>query len=199
MLRGSVEFFAFDKAYVEQLREGDPLTEKHFVAYFEHLLGIKLRARLLASDEVEDLRQETFSRVLTALRKQSGVRQPERFGSFVNSVCNNVLLEYYRSSARNQPMEDSHLGIPNKAFDLEGMLVTKQFSEHVRQILDEMPPRDRGLLRAIFLEESDKDEVCREFRVDRDYLRVLLHRAKGKFKVLYQKEQIGAARGTTDS
>ncbi len=188
-----MDFFAFDKAYVERLRDGDPPTEHHFVAYFEHLLRIKLRARMLTNDKVEDLRQETFIRVIATLRREGGVRQPERFGAFVNSICNNVLLEYYRTSARNQPMEDSHLEIPDKVLDLEGMLVTKQSSERVRRILEVMPRRDRDLLRAIFLEEKDKDVVCREFGVDRDYLRVLLHRAKDKFKVLYEKGPLGVA------
>jgi len=192
-----VEFFTFDKAYVERLREGDPSTEHHFVAYFEQLLRIKLRARTLPSDKVEDLRQETFIRVIAALRREGGVRQPERFGAFVNSICNNVLLEHYRSSAKNQPMEDSHLEIPDRVLDLEGMLVTKQSSEQVRKILDGMPERDRALLRAIFLEEKEKDVVCQEFGVDRDYLRVLLHRAKDKFKALYEKGQIGLARRAT--
>jgi len=194
-----VEFFAFDKPYVERLRAGDPATERHFVVYFEQLVRMKLRVRMLASDEVEDLRQETLIRVFAALRKQGGVRQPERFGAFVNSICNNVLLEYYRSSAKNKPMDDSRREIPDKVLDLEGMLVTKQSSERVRQIVEEMPARDRELLRAIFLEERDKDDVCQEFKVDRDYLRVLLHRAKDKFKVLYKKEQTQAARGAVDS
>ncbi len=194
-----MEFFAFDKPYVERLRAGDPATERHFVVYFEQLVRMKLRARMLASDEVEDLRQETLIRVFAALRKQGGVRQPERFGAFVNSICNNVLLEYYRSSAKNKPMDDSRREIPDKVLDLEGMLVTKQSSERVRQIVEEMPARDRELLRAIFLEERDKDDVCQEFKVDRDYLRVLLHRAKDKFKVLYKKEQTQAARGAVDS
>jgi RNA polymerase sigma-70 factor, ECF subfamily len=192
----SVEFFAFDKTYLERLRDGDPPTEHHFVSYFQQLLRIKLRARALASDRVEDLRQETFIRVIAALRREGGVRQPERFGAFVNSICNNVLQEYYRSSARNQPMDDSHLEIPDKVIDLEGMLVTKQSAERVRHILEELPQRDRDLLRAIFLEEKDKDSVCREFGVDRNYLRVLLHRAKDKFKALYEKEQVGVMRGT---
>ena len=193
-LEAQVEFFTFDKAYVERLREGDPSTEHHFVAYFEQLLRIKLRARTLPSDKVEDLRQETFIRVIAALRREGGVRQPERFGAFVNSICNNVLLEHYRSSARNQPMEDVHFEIPDKVLDLEGMLVTKQSAERVRQILEEMPQRDRDLLRAMFLEEKEKDDVCREFGVDRDYLRVLLHRAKDKFKALYEKDQMRIAR-----
>ncbi len=191
-----MEFFTFDKAYVERLRSGDPSTEQHFVAYFEQLLRIKLRSRMLTSDKVEDLRQETFIRVIAAVRKD-GVRQPERFGAFVNSICNNVLLEHYRSSAKNQPMEEVYMEIPDKILDLEGMLVTKESAQQVRRILDGMPKRDRDLLRAIFLEEKEKDSVCRELGVDREYLRVLVHRAKDKFRALYEKGQIGAARRAT--
>jgi RNA polymerase sigma-70 factor (ECF subfamily) len=192
-----VEFFTFDKAYVERLREGDPSTEQHFVDYFEQLLRIKLRSRTLTSDKADDLQQETFIRVIAALRREGGVRQPERFGSFVNSTCNNVLMEYYRSSAKIQPMEDAQMDMPDKILDLEGMLVTKQSAEQVRRILDAMPKRDRDLLRAIFLEEKEKDSVCRELGVDREYLRVLVHRAKDKFKALYEKGQMGVARPVT--
>jgi RNA polymerase sigma-70 factor (ECF subfamily) len=191
-----VEFFSFDKAYVERLRDGDPSTEEHFVAYFEQLLRIKLRSRMLTSEKVEDLRQETFIRVIAIVRRD-GVRQPERFGAFVNSICNNVLLEHYRSSAKNQPLEDAHMEIPDKILDLDGMLVTKESAVRVRRILDGMPKRDRDLLRAVFLEEKDKDSVCRELGVDREYLRVLVHRAKDKFKALYEKGQIGMARRAT--
>jgi RNA polymerase sigma-70 factor (ECF subfamily) len=194
-----VEFFTFSKEYVELLRQGDPVTEQHFVAYFEQLLRIKLRSRMLASDTVEDLRQETFIRVIAAVRKDGGVRQPERFGAFVNSICNNVLLEYYRSSTKNQPMEEVYMDIPDKILDLEGMLVTKQSAEQVRRILDAMPKRDRDLLRAIFLDDKEKDAVCREFGVDREYLRVLVYRAKDKFKALYEKGQIGLAPRATGS
>jgi RNA polymerase sigma-70 factor (ECF subfamily) len=183
-----VDFFAFDKAYVESLRNGDPPTEHHFFFYFQKLLNIKLRSRKISSDKIEDLKQETFIRVIAAVRKEGVLRQPERFGAFVNSICNNVLLEYYRTLGKNQQIDDTHQDIPDKVLDLEGMMVSKQFSEQVRKILSALPPRDRELLRAVFLEEKDKDRVCRDIGVDRNYLRVLLHRAKDKFKAVYEKE-----------
>ena len=65
--------------------------------------------------------------------------------------------------------------------------MTKQTREQVRQILARLPEKDRQLLRAIFLEERDKNEVCRELGVNRDYLRVLLHRAKQNFRAFYEK------------
>lgn len=183
-----MELFAFTREYVERLRQGDPSTEQHFVGYFDHLLRIKLRARMLAVETVEDLRQETYIRVLIALRKD-GIRQPERFGAFVNSICNNVVLEFYRSTSRTTSLEESQLEKPDETVDLEGQLVSKQAKERVRQVLDGLPPKDRDLLKALFLQEKDKDEVCVQFGVDRDYLRVLLHRAKDKFKVLYDKDR----------
>ena len=182
-----MDFFAFDKAYVESLRNGDPATEHHFFLYFEKLLNIKLRSRTISSDKIEDLKQETFIRVIAAVRKEGAVRQPDRFGAFVNSICNNVLLEYYRTLGKNQQIDETHQEIPDQILDLEGMMVSKQFSEHVRKILSALPARDRDLLRAVFFEEKDKDSVCREMGVDRNYLRVLLHRAKGKFKAVYEK------------
>ena len=183
-----MELFAFTREYVERLREGDPSTEQHFVRYFDQLLRIKLRARMLALETVEDLRQETYIRVIVALRKD-GIRQPERFGAFVNSICNNVILEFYRSTSRTTSLEESHLEKPDETVDLEGQMVTQQSKERVRQVLDGLPRKDRDLLRALFLEEKDKNEVCQVLGVDRDYLRVLLHRAKDKFKVLYDKDR----------
>jgi RNA polymerase sigma-70 factor (ECF subfamily) len=192
-----VELFAFTREYVERLREGDPSTELHFVTYFDQLLRIKLRARMLASETVEDLRQETYIRVFVKLRAD-GIRQPERLGAFVNSTCNNVLMEFYRSSSRTSPWDDSYLEMPDHAVDTEGVLITKQMKQRVRQVIGELPKKDRDLLWALFLEEKDKDEVCKQFGVDRDYFRVLLHRAKDKFSVLYEIDrEVLSGRGSS--
>ena len=92
--------FAFDADYVRRLIAEDPETERHFTAYFGDLLSLKLRSRLRSAAQVEDARQETFVRVLTALKKKGTLDSPESLGAFVNAVCNNVLLETYRSSGR---------------------------------------------------------------------------------------------------
>jgi RNA polymerase sigma-70 factor, ECF subfamily len=183
-----LQFQAFDAPYVERLRSGDFRTQEHFVAYFSELIQLKLRARLRSPQAIEDVRQETFVRVFTALRSAGGIRQPERLGAFVNSICNNVLLEHYRSSSRSDSLDDEPQNeLPDPVMDVLGAVAAKQMEEKVREILDEMPERDRRILREVFLEERDKDDVCRDFGVDRDYLRVLLHRAKHSFKSLYLK------------
>ena len=187
-----MEFFDFDETYFRRLQNRDPFTESHFVAYFSDLLQIKLRSRLSSRQAIDDIKQETFVRVLTAVRSETGIRSPDRLGAFVNSVCNNVLLEHYRSSSRTDQQDAAMPDPPDKAADLDGFLVTRQTCQQVRQVLEQLPDKDRRLLRALFLEEKEKDEVCREFGVDRNYLRVLLHRAKQSFRALYEKHQGGA-------
>ena len=54
--------------------------------------------------------------------------------------------------------------------------------EKIREILEKLSERDRRLLREILLREREKDKVCREFGVDRGYLRVLLNRTKESLK-----------------
>jgi RNA polymerase sigma-70 factor (ECF subfamily) len=184
---GGVEFFDFDEAYFRRLRDHDPSTEEHFFEYFRDLLQIKLRSRLQSVQAVEDVQQETFVRVLAAIRSDSGIREPQKLGSFVNSVCNNVLLEFYRSSARNPREKDERSEVADRTIDLDGLLVSQQICEHVRQVLDRISERDRRLLRAIFLEDKDKNQVCLELGVDREYLRVLLHRAKRSFREAYER------------
>lgn len=183
-----MQFQAFDESYVERLRSGDFRTQEHFVAYFSELIQLKLRARLRTPQAIEDVRQETFARVLSALRTPGGIRQPERLGPFVNSICNNVLLEHYRANAHDNPLEEeTENELPDPLIDVLGTVAARQMEQKVREILEELSERDRRILRAVFLEELDKDEVCREFGVDRDYLRVLLHRAKQSFKSVYLK------------
>lgn len=187
---------SFDEPYVERLRNGDFRTQEHFVAYFSELIQLKLRSRLHSPQAIEDVRQETFARVFTALHAGK-IRQPDRIGAFVNSMCNNVLLEYYRSSSRDSSIEDDESPeFPAANIDIVGAIASKQIGDKVREILEELPERDRRLLREIFLEERDKDEVCRDFGVDRDYLRVLLHRAKLSFKSLYLKNMAARPPGT---
>jgi len=184
-----VDLFSFDEVYLQRLRERDRVTEQHFVAYFSKLLLIKLRSRLRSSQEVEDVRQETFVRVLKAVRTEGSIKQPDRLGAFVNSICNNVLQEHFRSTQRVDQLDEEAQEPPDPAPRMDGVLVTLQATEQVQRTLAKLPERDRRLLRAIFMEEKDKDEVCREFGVNREYLRVLLHRAKQSFRVFFDKTE----------
>jgi len=178
----SMQFQCFTREYVDQLRERDPETEQHFIDYFSDLLFLKLRRIMQTRQSVEDLKQETFYRVFRVLRAD-GLRNPERIGAFVNTVCNNVIAEYWRASSRFTSLPDPVPDRPScHGRASENELINEERTRAIRLILDELPVRDREILRMLFLEERNKDDVCRTWSINRDYLRVLVHRAKDRFR-----------------
>jgi RNA polymerase sigma-70 factor (ECF subfamily) len=181
--------YEFDGAYVERLVSEDPEIERHFTRYFGELLALKLRSKLRSPALVEDAKQETFVRVLTALKKKKGLATPESLGAFVNSVANNVVFEMYRSGARVTALADDHDEPDDRGPSAETSLVAAEERSRVREALSDLPQKEKDLLRWVFFEGRDKDEVCRELNVDRNYLRVLLHRAKNRFRDRYMSEE----------
>ncbi len=183
-----MQFVDFDAAYLVRLQSRDPDTERHFVGYFSELIRLKLRRRLNSREGVEDARQETFARVLKLVRAD-GLREPERLGALVNSVCNNVLLEQYRAKGKqDSSLEDAE---PGSFIDPEPgpeqRLAAGDTQRTVQRILRELPERDRQLLQSVLLEDRDRDAICGEYGVTREHLRVLVHRAKQTFKAFYLK------------
>ncbi|HTT24049.1 MAG TPA: sigma-70 family RNA polymerase sigma factor [Candidatus Sulfotelmatobacter sp.] len=181
----AIQFQDFDSDYLDRLGSGDFRTQQHFVAYFGELIRLKASKRLRSIAAIEDIRQETLTRVLRLLAEQR-IRQPERLGPFVNSVCNNVLQEHHRSGSREMSVEAEIVdAIPDPTIPVPDAIARRQMQETVRQILAGLGEKDRCLLKALFLDERSKDDVCRDFGVTRDYLRVLVHRAKQSFKSHY--------------
>jgi len=175
-----VEFISFDEGYVQGLAAGDATTVEHFNRYFGELISIKLRSRQYSAQTIDDVRQETFLRVFQVLRRD-GIRQPERIGAFVNSICNNVVMEFGRASSRLTFMDDPP-DQPSYAANADDDMIQRERRAHVRRILEQMPEKNQKLLTAVFLDERPPDEVCAEMGIDRNYLRVLLFRARAQLK-----------------
>lgn len=188
----------FDAEYVRRLIAADPTVERHFVEYFEPLISIKLRRRLGGSEDVRDLRQETFARVFAALRTGNGIRHPERIGGFVAATCDNLLREHWRTRRKHPEAPQPAAEAADDCDGSDSMLVREELVEQVRSIVAALPERDRDLLRAVFLEDRDRDEVCLQFGINRDYLRVLLHRAKDRFRVGYRAAMIARVKARSD-
>jgi RNA polymerase sigma-70 factor (ECF subfamily) len=180
--------YEFDGAYVQRLVAEDPETERHFSRYFGELLSLKLRSRLRSSALIDDAKQETFARVLTSLKQKGGLDNPATLGAFVNAVCNNVVFELYRQGTRTTALEDDIDPPDERLEDAVVAIAAGEERMRVRRALEALPEKERELLRWLFFEERDKDRICRELKIDRNYLRVLLHRAKARFKERFAAE-----------
>ena len=187
-----LDFAAFDADYLARLKHRDPETEQHFFSYFSNAIGLKLRNRVRARHLIDEIRQETFTRVLKYLQSGKTIQYPERFGGFVQAVCNNVMLEVLRSEFTHRYTGDAPIDPPDHRVKFASDMVTEERKSAVREILSEMPEKDRTVLRMVFLEEGERSEICKRLRVDGDYLRVLLHRAKERFREAVRRRGLDA-------
>jgi RNA polymerase sigma-70 factor (ECF subfamily) len=184
---GVLPSFEFNATYVHSLRQGDPSTEEHFVSHFSPMLLRKLRKQLRSTELAYDLRQETFLRVLTVLRSNRSIREPERFEYFVLGVCNNVLHETYRQQKKLVSL-DPELEMVSNVPTPDTCAMAAETANHVQRMLSGLSPRVRAILKAAFLEEQDRDEICVKFGVNRNHLRLLICRAKKTLRVCAQKQ-----------
>lgn len=171
----------FNAAYINALRQGDPATETHFVNYFGPILLRKLRRNLRTQNLVEDLRQETFLRVLVAVRSGHSIRKPERFEIYVLSVCNHVLQEQWRKQRQAAVLQPLDIDVPGDYPSAYALVLAQETKIKVRKVLSRLDESKQGILQAILMDEQNKDDICRRYGVNRNYLRILLHRAKKEF------------------
>lgn len=179
----------FDSSYISKLEARDSGIEAHFAEYFSRFLAGSLRRRGTSADRINEVRQETFARVLMAVHSDEGIRRPECFGAFVAAVCRNVLYETYRGD-RFDSMEDMPPLLTDAAHSPEAIYTANEAQRQVRRVLRHMQGEEGQLLRAVYLEERDRDEVCRELGISRGYLRVLLHRAKQQFRDRFKQQNM---------
>ena len=172
----------FDRNYLFALRDQNADAENFLVSHFTRPVQAKLRARLRSPELVEDACQETFLRVLKYFRSGKTLNNPAFLPRFIHVVCHRVALEILRAHTRQSQMPENAEDPKDTALNPEARMVNEERKVLVAQVLGDLPERDRLLLRRIFLDQEDRDVICDEFDVDRDYLRVLVLRARGRFK-----------------
>jgi RNA polymerase sigma-70 factor (ECF subfamily) len=153
----------------------------------------KLRSRLrykvryalgFSCPDVDDIVQETLTRVLMATREEK-IQNPEAVGAFLNGVCRNVISEYRRRNMRDEPMPEVVPEPPSK-----GIAETDLFDlrQAIAQGLDQLSERDRRVLRAFYLEEKSRGEILKETALTDENFRVVLCRAKERFRAIYVEQ-----------
>jgi RNA polymerase sigma-70 factor, ECF subfamily len=133
--------------------------------------------------DVDDVVQEAMLRFLHALQTEK-MRNPESTAAFLSGICNNVIHEYQRRR-RKEPMDDARIPRPERPSDLGADTV--ELRQVIGLVMMQLAPKDREILRAFFLEERDKSEICRAMGLSDIQFRVALFRAKEKFREIYQQ------------
>ena len=136
------------------------------------------------SPDVDDIVQETLARFLVAAREQK-ILNPAAMGAFLNGICRNVISEYRRRNMRDEPMPEVVPEPPAQRIAEADLFDLRQA---IAQGLEQLSERDRRVLRGFYLEEKSREEILRETGMTDENLRVVLCRAKERFRAIYVEQ-----------
>jgi RNA polymerase sigma-70 factor (ECF subfamily) len=152
-----------------------------FEKYSRRVYYLALR-ELRSHADAEDVRAETFLRVLKAIRSDQ-IRSPDSLGSYILGVARNIILESLRSPHRMANERDLP-DVPSPEPDLE-------LDEDVRQAIavtiHRLKPKEREFLRLYFYDELPKEEIARRIGVDEERVRLVKHRCLKSFREIYER------------
>ena len=174
-----------ERNLISRIASGDRLAETEFVRQFERGVRVLVRRHCRPADPVvDDLVQDVLSGVLERLRA-GAIHDAAALPAYVQSAVVYATSAEYR---RRRPMQPE--SIIEQLADPESpgsRLDAAQLARLLRALLAEMPvPRDREILRRFYLEEEDKDSVCRALAIDPGHFHRVMFRARERFRALIE-------------
>jgi RNA polymerase sigma-70 factor (ECF subfamily) len=185
---------------VGDIRAGDRRAEQAMAERYGRGLLYLLRRQCGDPDLALDLRQDTLRIAIEKLRAEA-LTDPTKLSAFLRAIAMNILTAHRRKDTRRATYTNSDT-IDVTADDRRGPydnVSSQQVQAAVRSLLEELKtPRDREILRRVYLEEDDKDDICADFGIDSAHFSRVLFRAKQRFReLLTQAERRGRLRSVT--
>ena len=169
---------------VEEIRRGDGSAEAAlYEKYGQRVYYLALR-ELRSREDAEDVRTETFLRVLQAIR-QDRLRSPEALSSFVLGTANNVIREFIRQRTRSEPLTPDT--IESAANPEDPPFLDPIAQRTIEQVARRLKPREQAFLRMYYYEELSKEEIASRLGIDEARVRLIKSRALKSFREIFER------------
>jgi RNA polymerase sigma-70 factor (ECF subfamily) len=149
-----------------------------------------LKRRARDPDLALDLRQDALRVAIEKLRS-GPIDEPERLAAYLRGVALNLWIAHQRKNARRGTTADSEAveGAPDESSAGPYEQVSReQVRDAVGVLLGELStPRDREILKRLYIHDEDKDAICAALGVDATHFNRVLFRAKQRFRELLVK------------
>jgi RNA polymerase sigma-70 factor (ECF subfamily) len=172
-----------DLQLVEEIRRGDGSAEAALFEKYARRVYYLALSELRSREDAEDVRTETFLRVLQAIR-QDRLRSPEALASFVLGIANNVIREFVRQRTRTEPLTADTI---ESAADPNSPFLDPIAQRTIEQVTRRLKPREQAFLTMYFYEELSKEEIASRLGIDEDRVRLIKSRALKSFRDIYER------------
>jgi RNA polymerase sigma-70 factor, ECF subfamily len=182
-----VDRFQFSDDYVARLRSNDAATWEHFDGYFRPKIRMKFRAQF-PSEMVDDLAGDAFVVVIEKIR-QGAPRNAGCLAAYVFQICHHKAQEAYRKLTGERRLTDMDWNLfPGNGKTPQQDVLDKEEAGKIGTVLKKLSERDRHMLVGAFYNGRDRDELCREYGIRRDQLKMILFHARQRFQKEWKRD-----------
>jgi len=172
-----------DTQLVADIQNGQSESEGAlYEKYSAKVYYLALRESKSAHD-AEDVRAETFLRVLTAIRGNQ-VRSPAALPGFIVGVARNVLRELYARRSHSGTEADQNV-IEATAPSHEKLFLDHEAQQAVQKVIERLKPRERAVLRMHYYEELPTEVIAERVAIAPERVRLVKSRALKHFREMY--------------
>jgi RNA polymerase sigma-70 factor (ECF subfamily) len=176
-----------DVDLVEHVRRGDATAETALYDRYAARVYFLALSELHSKEDAEDVRAETFLRVIQALRANK-LRSSGALSSFIVGIALNVIREQTRRKYKTQPFDDSELELTDRSSP-ETVFLDDETGRAIREVASQMRPREREFLRLYYYEELPAEEIAHRLGIKTERLRLIKSRALKRFREAYRKSR----------
>jgi RNA polymerase sigma-70 factor, ECF subfamily len=139
-------------------------------------------------DVAADILQDAAVTTLEKLRSGE-IAHPENMGGYLYRVALNHLRNHHRKDRTALSGADALEELPAPVNDPEWENVGRpQWASAARRMLEEMPvARDREVLVRFYLDDEDREAICRELGLSEEHFNRVIFRARNRFRELLER------------
>jgi len=119
--------------------------------------------------------------------RDTGLNDPDGLAAFAAQTARNLAIAHRRKDGRRRTDIDHEAldAIPTPGRDSHSQVELSTLGVIVAQTLDQLPTeRDRSVLKRFYLQEEDKEKICRDLQLSDLAFNQILFRARGRFRTL---------------
>ena len=172
-------------ALVKLVKGGDRGAEAEMVERYSRGLRYLLRRKTRDVELAEDFLQETWAIALLKIRG-NGLDNPGRLAGYLCGIANNLALGEIRRVSRQRTSINSEIVelVPDESSNPFRHVSRAEVCKLVHGLLDDLrKDRDREILKRFYVQEEDKESICRRLDVDGVHFNRVLYRARQRLKV----------------
>jgi RNA polymerase sigma-70 factor (ECF subfamily) len=173
-------------------KRSDPVS--HLAAVYRDFPGLRalILRRVRDPDVAADILQDAA--VTTLEKLQNGeIAHPENVGGYLYRVALNHLRNYRRKDrgavSSSEALEELRSADEDSEWSCVGLA---QWRAAARRMLEQMPAeRDRDLLVRFYLNDEDKEQICRDLHLSTEHFNRVIFRARNRFRALLEQQGLG--------